>query len=113
MDLFRKQTNIDFMGWRKLAVGLSVLVIIGAVVSLVTKGLNLGIDFTGGTIVEIVLNLNTAGPMLWRALLQQDMYTAGAYIVIIGSLTAVGSLVSDILLAIADPRVRLGGMEAS
>jgi peptide/nickel transport system permease protein len=68
--------------------------------------------FSGGTIVEIVMNLNTAGPMLWRALMQQDMYTAGAYMVIIGCLTAVGSLVSDILLAIMDPRVRLGSMEA-
>ncbi len=69
--------------------------------------------FSGGTIVEIVLNLNTAGPMLWRALMQQDMYTAGAYIVIIGTLTAIGSLISDILLAVMDPRVRLGNMEAA
>ena len=53
MDLFRNLTNIDFMGRRKLAVGLSVLLIIGAILSLATKGLNLGIDFTGGTIVEI------------------------------------------------------------
>jgi peptide/nickel transport system permease protein len=69
--------------------------------------------FSGGTIVEIVMNLNTAGPMLWKALMSQDMYTAGAYMVIIGCLTAVGSLVSDILLAVMDPRVRLGSMEAS
>jgi peptide/nickel transport system permease protein len=69
--------------------------------------------FSGGTIVEIVLNLDTAGPVLWRALMQQDMYTAGAYIVIIGTLTAIGSLVSDLMLAAIDPRVRLGGMEAA
>lgn len=67
--------------------------------------------FSGGTVVEIVLNLNTAGPVLWRALMGQDMYTAGAYIVIIGSLTAVGSLVSDILLAVTDPRIRFGSVE--
>jgi peptide/nickel transport system permease protein len=67
--------------------------------------------FSGGTVVEIVLNLDTAGPVLWRALMSQDMYTAGAYIVIIGSLTAVGSLVSDLLLAAIDPRIRFGAME--
>jgi peptide/nickel transport system permease protein len=69
--------------------------------------------FSGGTIVEIVLNLDTAGPVLWRALMQQDMYTAGAYIVIVGTLTAIGSLVSDLMLAAIDPRVRLGAMEAA
>ncbi len=68
--------------------------------------------FSGGTVVEIVLNLDTAGPVLWRALMSQDMYTAGAYIVIIGTLTAVGSLVSDLLLAAIDPRIRFGAMEA-
>ncbi|HEU0297270.1 MAG TPA: ABC transporter permease [Anaerolineales bacterium] len=69
--------------------------------------------FSGGTVVEIVLNLNTAGPVLWRALIQQDMYTAGAYILIIGFLTAVGSLLSDLLLAAVDPRIRFGAMEAA
>jgi peptide/nickel transport system permease protein len=67
--------------------------------------------FSGGTVVEIVLNLDTAGPVLWRALLQQDMYLAGAYIVIIGFLTAVGSLISDISLALVDPRIRFGSVE--
>jgi len=67
--------------------------------------------FSGGMVVEIVLNLNTAGPVMWRALIRQDMYTAGAYIVIIGTLTALGSLVSDILLAVVDPRIRFGSVE--
>jgi peptide/nickel transport system permease protein len=69
--------------------------------------------FSGGTVVEIVMNLNTAGPVLWQALIRQDMYTAGAYILIIGVLTAFGSLVSDLLLAVVDPRIRFGAMEAS
>jgi peptide/nickel transport system permease protein len=69
--------------------------------------------FSGGTVVEIVLNLNTAGPVLWRALLQQDMYTAGAYILILGFLYSVGSLLSDLLLAAIDPRIRFGAMEAA
>jgi len=42
----------------------------------------------------------------------QDMYTAGAYMVIVGALTAIGSLLSDLLLAAIDPRVRFGGLEA-
>ena len=69
--------------------------------------------FSGGTVVEIVLNLDTAGPVLWRSLINQDMYTAGAYILIIGVLTAVGSLVSDLLLALNDPRIRFGAMESA
>ena len=69
--------------------------------------------FSGGTVVEIVLNLNTAGPVLWRALLQQDMYTAGAYILILGVLYSLGSLLSDLLLAAVDPRIRFGAMEAA
>lgn len=69
--------------------------------------------FSGGTVVEIVMNLDTAGPVLWRSLIQQDMYTAGAYILIIGVLTAVGSLVSDILLALNDPRIRFGALESA
>ena len=68
----------------------------------------IGMAVLGGTVVEIVLNLNTAGPVLWRALLQQDMYTAGAYILILGFLYSVGSLLSDLLLATIDPRIRFG-----
>lgn len=69
--------------------------------------------FSGGTVVEIVLNLDTAGPVLWRALMGQDMFVAGAYILIIGFLTAVGSLISDLLLAAVDPRVRFGSVEGT
>jgi peptide/nickel transport system permease protein len=69
--------------------------------------------FSGGMVVEIVLNLDTAGPVMWRALINQDMYTAGAYILIIGTLTALGSLVSDLLLALNDPRIRFGALESS
>jgi peptide/nickel transport system permease protein len=67
--------------------------------------------FSGGTVVEIVLNLDTAGPALWRSLLGQDMFVAGAYILITGFLYAIGSLVSDLLLAVVDPRVRFGSVE--
>jgi peptide/nickel transport system permease protein len=69
--------------------------------------------FSGGMVVEIVLNLNTAGPVMYSALLQQDMYTAGAYIFILGVLYSLGSLLSDLLLAAIDPRIRFGAMEAA
>lgn len=69
--------------------------------------------FSGGMVVEVVLNLPTAGPVLWTSLLRQDMYTAGAYILIIGVLVTVGSLLSDIALAVIDPRVRFGKLESA
>jgi peptide/nickel transport system permease protein len=62
---------------------------------------------SGSIIVAIVLNLPTAGPMLLQSLMSQDMYLAGAFILLICVLTMAGSLVSDILLAVFDPRIRL------
>jgi peptide/nickel transport system permease protein len=62
---------------------------------------------SGSIIVAIVLSLPTAGPLLLQSLMSQDMYLAGAFILLICTLTLVGSLVSDILLALADPRIRL------
>ena len=62
---------------------------------------------SGSIIVAIVLNLPTAGPMLLQSLMSQDMYLAGAFILLICVLTMLGSLVSDILLAVFDPRIRL------
>jgi peptide/nickel transport system permease protein len=61
---------------------------------------------SGVTITAIVLNLPTAGPLLLRALVSQDMYLAGGFILLMGLLTLVGMLVSDLLLAALDPRIR-------
>jgi peptide/nickel transport system permease protein len=61
---------------------------------------------SGVTITAIVLNLPTAGPLLLRALVSQDMYLAGSFILLMGVLTVVGMLVSDLLLALLDPRIR-------
>ena len=62
---------------------------------------------SGSIIVAIVMSLPTAGPLLLQSLMSQDMYLAGAFILLICALTVVGSLVSDILLALVDPRTRL------
>ena len=61
---------------------------------------------SGVTITAIVLNLPTAGPLLLRALISQDMYLAGSFILLMGMLTLVGMLISDLLLALLDPRIR-------
>jgi peptide/nickel transport system permease protein len=61
---------------------------------------------SGETITSIVLNLPTVGPMLLRALLNQDMYLAGSLIMFLAFLTVFGMLISDVLLAWLDPRIR-------
>jgi peptide/nickel transport system permease protein len=61
----------------------------------------------GDVIISIVLNLPTAGSMLYAALLQQDLYVAAGFILVLSALTVVGTFVSDLLLAWLDPRIRL------
>ena len=61
---------------------------------------------SGVTIIAIVLNLPTAGPLLFHALISQDMYLAGSFILLLSALTLVGMLLSDVLLALLDPRIR-------
>lgn len=59
------------------------------------------------TIVGIVLSVPTTGPLLLRALMSQDMYLAGSFFLLLSSLTVLGTLISDLLLAWVDPRIRL------
>lgn len=61
---------------------------------------------SGEIIVSVVMNLPTTGPLLLRALLVQDMYLAGSLILIVSLLTVLGTLISDLLLAWIDPRIR-------
>ena len=61
----------------------------------------------GSVIVSVVLSLPTLGPSLLRSLLEQDMFMAGTIILILGILTVIGTLISDILLVIVDPRIRM------
>jgi peptide/nickel transport system permease protein len=71
-----------------------------------TVGWTLPYLVSGSIILSVVMNLPTTGPMLLRALQVQDMYLAGAVILILSLLTIIGTLVSDILLALLDPRIR-------
>jgi peptide/nickel transport system permease protein len=63
---------------------------------------------SGTVIVALVMGLPTLGPMLLNALIAQDMFLAGAIVLILGILTVLGMLISDILLVVADPRIKLG-----
>ncbi len=71
-----------------------------------TLGWTLPAIISGEAIVAIVLNLPTLGPLLLRSLQSQDMYLAGGIILIISVLTVLGTLISDVLLALSDPRIR-------
>jgi len=64
---------------------------------------------SGAEIVAIVLSLETTGPLLIQALQAQDMFLAGSFLMFLALLTVVGVLISDIALAILDPRIRLSG----
>ena len=63
---------------------------------------------SGSVIVSVVLSLPTVGPILVHALQSQDQFLAGFILMFAASLTLVGTLVSDLLLGLIDPRVRLG-----
>ena len=72
-----------------------------------TIGWYLPLLFSGSVIVATVMNLPTIGPMLLRALITQDMFLAGSIILIYCFLAIIGTLISDILLAWLDPRIRM------
>ena len=72
-----------------------------------TVGWSLASLVSGTTLVAMVLSLQTTGPMLLRSLTSQDMYLVGSFLFLLSALTVVGTLLSDILLAIVDPRIRL------
>ncbi len=65
----------------------------------------------GEVLVSIVLNLQTTGPVLFDALLAQDMYLAGSITLILSMLVIFGNLIADLLLVWIDPRIRFGNVE--
>ena len=60
----------------------------------------------GEVVISKVLNMPTTGPVLLKALMGEDMYLAGGILFILSILTIIGTLISDILLAMLDPRIR-------
>jgi peptide/nickel transport system permease protein len=63
---------------------------------------------SGSIVVSLVLSLPTIGPVLLRALLAQDMFLAGAIVLLLGVMTVIGTFLSDLMLMWIDPRIRAG-----
>jgi peptide/nickel transport system permease protein len=74
-----------------------------------TVGYLLPYVVSGSIIVSLVLSLPTVGPLLLKALVAQDMFLAGTIVLLLGTLTVVGTFLSDLLLMWIDPRIRLEG----
>jgi peptide/nickel transport system permease protein len=64
---------------------------------------------SGSIIVSLVLGLPTVGPLLLQALVAQDMFLAGTIVLLLGFMTVIGTLISDLLLMWIEPRLRLTG----
>jgi peptide/nickel transport system permease protein len=63
---------------------------------------------SGSIVISLVMSLPTVGPLLLRALVAQDMFLAGTIILLLGVLTVLGTLISDLVLMWIDPRIRSG-----
>ena len=74
-----------------------------------TVGYLLPYVVSGSISVSLVLSLPTVGPLLLRALIAQDMFLAGTIVLLLGVLTVLGTLLSDLLLMWIDPRIRSEG----
>ena len=72
-----------------------------------TLGYLLPYLISGSIIVSVVLNLPTEGPLLLKALFNEDIFVSAAIVLILGTMTVIGTFLSDILLAVVDPRIRL------
>ncbi len=72
-----------------------------------TLGYLLPVLMSGSIIVSVVLGLPTEGPLLLRALLAEDLFVSAAIVMMLGTLTVIGTLLSDILLGFLDPRIRM------
>jgi len=108
LDELRKQYVITArakgLDERTLLFKYPVRVAINPIIS--TIGWTLPWLVSGGTITEIVLCLPTTGPLLFQALLKQDMELAGSIVMFLSFLTVIGTFISDILLVLLDPRIR-------
>ena len=83
-----------------------VRIAINPIISLV--GYLLPSIVSGAALTAIVLSLPTMGPLLLRALTDQDMYLAGSMVMLVSALAMIGTLISDLLLVAIDPRIRFG-----
>ena len=108
LDEIRKQYVVTArakgLGETKLLFKYPVRVALNPLIS--TVGWILPAIVSGSTITALVLNLPTVGPLMYGALLAEDTYLAGTIILFLCTLTVIGTFISDILLAVTDPRIR-------
>jgi peptide/nickel transport system permease protein len=111
LDELRKQyvltARAKGLGRIKLLLKYPVRVAINPLIS--TVGWLLPAIVSGSVIVAVVMNLPMVGPLLLKSLMSKDMYMAGSMVMLMAGLTVVGTLISDILLVIVDPRIRYEG----
>ncbi len=107
LDELRKQYVITArakgVAEQKLLFKYPVRVAINPIIS--TIGWMLPSIFSGATVTAMVLSLPSIGPLLLGAMMSQDMYLAGSLLLILATLTVIGTLISDILLVWIDPRI--------
>ena len=72
-----------------------------------TVGYLLPFLISGSIIVSVVLNLPTEGPLLLRALLTEDLFISASIVLVLGAMTVIGTFISDVLLGLLDPRIRI------
>ena len=99
-------TTARAKGYREAHLLLKFPVRLALIPFISTVGWILPTMISGATIVSVVLSLPTTGPVLLAALQSQDMYLAGAFTMFLAVATVIGTLISDILLALTDPRIR-------
>lgn len=107
--LYVKVARAKGLSERQTLLRYPVRVALNPIVS--TAGWELTNIISGAPIVATVLALPDTGPLLLNALLDQDMFLAGAMLLMLTFLTVIGTFVSDVLLALLDPRVRLGNVD--
>ncbi len=98
------------MDERKVIMKYPVRMALNPVVS--TLGWELTNIISGAPIVGVVMSLPDMGPLFLNSLLNQDMYLAGALVMVYCLLVIAGTLISDLLLMLLDPRIRMGAMKA-
>jgi peptide/nickel transport system permease protein len=108
LDELKKQyvvtARVKGLSERKLHIKYPVRMALNPIVS--TLGYVLPDIISGATLTAVVLNLPTIGPLLLEALKAQDLFLAGSIVMLLGALGIIGTIISDMLLVVVDPRIR-------
>ena len=100
-------SNIKGVNETRLLFRYPVRVALNPIVS--TIGWLLPVVVSGEIITALVIGIPTVGPLLFRSLQMQDMFLAASLLLLLNALTVIGTLISDILLVVVDPRIKYTG----